>query len=170
MATKQAKVEIATRHLPDGGFIHELTYTNGQKRTVAIAPDHELYHQFAAHGSKAKLLASANSADDADTAVQKVDALVDAFDEGKWSLLGEGSPKFTPLVRALAELKGIKPEDADVIVKGLSKSAQAKLRGTERIATLIASYKKNAVSEGDAVLDNLLKDDEGIDASERQPG
>jgi hypothetical protein len=161
MATKQAKVVVETIHHDDGGFTHELRFTNGQVRKVAFSPYHELIQQFAAHGAKAKLLAAANSADDADTAVQKVDALVDAFDEGKWSQKGEGGSKFTPLVRALAELKGIEPEAADIIVKGLSKSAQAKLRATERIATIIARIKgEEGKAEGDEVLDLLLKEED----------
>lgn len=153
---KQAKVEVETTHHEDGGFTHTLRFTNGQVRTVAVAPDHELFGQFAAHGAKAKLLATANAADDADVATEKVDALVDAFDEGKWSLVGEGAPKHTPLVRALAQLKGIEPDAAEVIVKGLTKGQQAKLRGTERIATIIASLKKGHEDEADGLLDGLL--------------
>jgi hypothetical protein len=154
MTTKQAKVSVETVHHEDGGFTHNLKFTNGQSRTVSFAPDHELMQQFAAHGSKAKLLAAANAADDGDKATEKVDALIDAFDEGKWSLLGEGGHKYTPLVRALAELKRIEPEAAEVIVKGLSKSEQAKLRATSRIATIIARLKADK-SEGDELLDSI---------------
>lgn len=161
-ATKQAKVVVETVHHEDGGFTHTLRFTNGQTRVVAFAPDHELLQQFASHGAKAKLLSAANSADDTDIAVQKVDALVDAFDEGKWSLLGEGGPKYTPLVRALAELKGIRLDAADIIVKGLSKSEQAKLRSTGRVATIIARIKGEGVNDADKALDALL-DKVGVD-------
>jgi len=164
MATKQAKVEVSTIIHDDGGFTHTLNYTNGHTRVFSVAPDHELYARFAAAGAKGKILGAANSADDSDKAVTKVDALLDAFDEGEWSLVGEGGPKYSPLVRALAELKGISEGEANTIVKGLTKSQQAKLRRTERIATLIAKFKGE--TDGDAVLDDLLKD-EGDDAIER---
>jgi hypothetical protein len=154
MAAKQAKVEVSTEHHADGGFTHTFTFTNGQTRVWAVAPDHDLYHRYASTGAKSKALAAINSADDADKACQKFDALVDASDEGKWSLLGEGGPKYTPLVRALAELKGIEPAVADGVVKAMSKGDQAKLRGTQRISALIAKYKGE--TDGDSVLDGLL--------------
>lgn len=158
--TRQAKVEVATKLHEDGGFTHTLTFTNGQSREVAFAPDHDLYQQFAAHGAKAKLLASANSADEADEAVKKVDKLVDGFDEGKWSLLGEGKSKYSPLTRALAEVKGVSEEEAEATVKGLSKSQQAKLRATTRIASVIARIKaEEGAAEGDKLLDGLLRDE-----------
>src|SRR5574337_2186740 len=96
---RQVKVEVATKLHEDGGFTHTLTFTNGRKREISFDPGCSLYQQFAAHGAKAKLLASANSADEVDEAVKKVDKLVDGFDEGKWSLLGEGKSKYSPLVR-----------------------------------------------------------------------
>jgi hypothetical protein len=169
MSAKQAKVAVETTIHEDGGHTHTMRFTNGQTRTISVAPDHVLYPRYAAQGSKGKFLAAANSAGDADEAIQKVDALVDAADEGKWSLLGEGGPKFTPLVRALAELKGIEPSEAAALVKGLSKSDQAKLRGTSRIAGLIAKYKAEQENDGDSLLAGLLKEDEAEadDASER---
>jgi hypothetical protein len=113
-----------------------------------------LFARYAAAGSKNRLLGAVNSVQDADAAVQKVDALMDAADEGKWGLVSEDGPKYTPLVLALSELKGIEPKAADVIVKGLSKSEQAKLRGTSRIAGIIARL-KSAKSEGDDLLDSI---------------
>lgn len=165
---RQAKVEVSTELHEGGGFTHTLKFTNGQTRVVAFAPEHGLYQQFAAHGAKAKLLASANSADEADKAVEKVDNLVDGFDEGKWSLLGEGK-KYSPLVRALAEVKGVSEDDAEAVVKGLSKSQQAKLRATERIATIISRIKaEDGADDGDKLLDGLLGDEEGDDAAPAQ--
>jgi hypothetical protein len=162
--SKQAKVTVETTHPEGGGFVHTLKFTNGTTLVHAVDPDHELYHQYAAHGDKAKILATANSAADTDDAVQKVLNLLEAFDNGKWSLLGDGGSKYTPLTLALAELKGISDAEADKIVKGLTKSQQAKLRGTERIATIIARIKGK--DEGDDVLDSLLAP-EADDASER---
>lgn len=154
MPAKQAKVQVETVHHEDGGFTHTLHFTNGQTRIWSVEPDHDLYHRYASTGAKSKALATINSADDADAAVQKFDALVDASDEGKWSLVGEGGPKYTPFVRALAQLKGIDPAEADKLVKGMSKSTQAKLRATERMSVLIAKFKGE--QDGDAALDALL--------------
>jgi hypothetical protein len=133
----------------------------------SVEPDHELYHRYAAQGAKAKALAAVNSADNADDACQKFDKLIEAADEGKWSLLGEGGPKYTPLVRAVAEFHGIEEAKADTIVKGLTKGQQAKLRNTARISALLAKYKADQESDGDAVLDGLLPKEEADDASER---
>lgn len=159
VAKRQAKVEVETQLHEDGGFTHTMKFTNGQTRQIAFAPDHDLYQQFAAHGAKAKLLASANSADEADEAVKKVDKLVDGFDEGKWSLLGEGK-KYSPLVRALAEVKGVSEDEAEEVVKSLSKGEQAKLRATTRISTVISRIKaEEGASDGDKLLDGILGDE-----------
>lgn len=161
--TKQVRVQIETKHHEDRSFTHELAFANGQKRVVSVAPDHELFTKFAAYGAKAKLLAAANAGGDSDDACKRIDALVDAFDEGKFNLVGEGGPKYTPLVQALAELKGISVEEADKLVKGMSKSTQAKLRATERVASIIARIKAADAKEedsGDALLDGLLTEPE----------
>jgi hypothetical protein len=154
---KQAKVAVETEVHEDGGHTHTLTYTNGHKRIISFGPSHELAAQFYATGTKTKLLAAANSEDDADAAVKKVDKLVDAFDEGKWSLVGDGGPKHTPLVRAYAELAGVDLEKAEATIKGLTKSAQAKLRSTPRISAIISRLKsEEGEADGDSLLNNLL--------------
>lgn len=165
--TKVAKVQVETVLHEDGSHVHTLTFTNGQKREVAFPADHALAAKFYAAGSKGKLLAAANSAAEADDAVKKVDALCDAFDQGKWGLIGEGGNKYSPLVLAFAEVKGVSEEVADDTVKGLTKSQQAKIRGTERIAAIIARIRAAEEGEGDTLLDNLLKDaDENAGTSE----
>jgi hypothetical protein len=158
---KASKVQIETTHHEDGSFVHHLTFSNGQKRSVAFGPDHALTQQFASYGAKTKLLNAVNATDDTDKAVEKVDALCDAFDDGKWSTQGEGTSKYSPLVQALAELKGIDVANSEKLVKGMSKATQAKLRNTERVATIIARIKgAEGKAEGDDVLDDLLKEND----------
>lgn len=156
--TKQTRVEIESTVNEDGSIVHSLKFANGHEREVTFDQDHKLAAQFAAHGQRAKLLAAANSVDDSDKAVQKVDALTDAWAEGKWSLVGEGDgkPKVGVLAQALAELKGVSHDDAQKIVSGLSKADQAKLRKTERVATIIARL-EGKDTEGDKALDALLE-------------
>lgn len=157
--TKQTRVEIESTVGADGTVVHVMKFANGHEREVRFGPDHALRTQFAAHGQRAKLLAAANSVDDSDKAVQKVDALTDAWAEGKWSLVGEGDgkPKVGVLAQALAELKGVTHDEAQAIVSKLSKADQAKLRKTERVATVIARLEgKN--TEADKALDALLED------------
>jgi len=159
--TRKAKVGIESVQHEDGSTSHTLSFTNGQKRVVSFDKDHKLAQRFRLHGERAKLLATANSGKEADESVQKVDKLVDAFDEGKWSLIGEDGPKQPPLVLALAEVTGKSIAEAASVVAGLTKGQQAKLRGTERIAAIIARIKGAEGNEGDDLLDGLLDSAEG---------
>lgn len=156
MATKTSRVEIETSINDEGHILHQLNFANGHTRTLRYGPDHKLMAQFAAHGQRAKLLAAANSVDDSDKAVQKVDALTDAWKDAKWGLVGEGDgkPKVGVLAQAIAELKGISHEDAQKIVSGMTKAEQAKLRKTERVSLIVARLEGR--SEGDDALDKLL--------------
>lgn len=160
MTKRQTRVEVETELGEDGANVHTLTFSNGEKRVVAFEAEHKLAQKFRAYGERAKLLAAANGVEDVEEAVGKVDKLVEQFDAGKWSLLGEGGPKYTPLVRAIAEIKGIECDVAQKLVAGMSKSAQAKLRSTERVATIIARLKKGETKDGDALLDALGKEEE----------
>jgi len=149
MTTKQPKVSIASSIEENGDVFHELTFANGIKRTVQIKHDHALLRRFVENGSKAKLLAAANSAKDTDEAIKKVDAIHAAFKEGKWSLVNENAePKVGILAQALAALKGCSLEEAQAFVAAKSRAEQAKLRSTPVVASKIVELNV-AAAEGD---------------------
>ena len=153
---KQSKATVETKLNNDGSFEHTITFGNGQTIKYGVGKSHYLTQQFAAAGSKARILQTVNASKDSDDATKKVEALLEAFDDGRWTVLPESDPKekFSPLVRAFAELKGVDLEEAQAVISKLSKAEQAKLRATARIATIIARLKGEG--EGDATLDALL--------------
>jgi hypothetical protein len=158
---RQEKATIRTTLHDDGATSHRVEFANGDSQLFLFPPGHALEQQFKAAGEKAKLQAAINSVDTTEKAIEKCAKLQEAFDNGKWSLQGEGSPG-TGLARAIAEIKGIDLSEAEEIVSGLSKKQQADLRATERVAALLAKYKKQAgESDGDALLDGILGSDEG---------
>lgn len=158
--TKVAKVDVKSSVEENGDVFHELTFSNGAKRTVHIKADHALVAKFIEHGSKAKLLAAANSAKDVEDAVAKVDAIHAAFKAGKWSLIneGDGQPKVGILAQALAALKPCSLEEAQAHVETLDRATQAKLRASPRVAAKIVEInsKKAQPEEVDSSLDSFL--------------
>lgn len=150
--TKQRNADIETRLHDDGAVSHHITFPDGSKDMVLIGANHKLQQQFIAHGSRAKLQAAINSATDEIPAAQKVAALSEAFDAGRWTMNeGTAKPKGSSLVRALAALKGCPVEEAEAYAKGLSKAEQAKLRGTPVVAAKILEIEaaERTASAGD---------------------
>lgn len=166
--SRQEKVRIETRHHEDGAVSHHMTFANGQKEVVLVKSNHVLAQRFIALGSRNKLMAVVNSSDDSDKAVEKVRKISTAWDEGKWGLQGEGEEKGAGLARALAELGGISLDEAKGKVAALSRAQQAKLRGTERIAALLAKYRSEDGDEADALLDGLIGTSEEGDEEEKE--
>lgn len=150
MATKQAKVTVVSSLEENGDIFHELTFLDGTKRTVQIKHNSPLLHKFVEHGSKAKLLAAANSAKDAGDAVTKVDAIAAAFKEGKWSLINENAePKVGILAQALAALKGCSLDEAQAFVATKTRAEQAKLRAAPVVASKIVELNAAAATDED---------------------
>jgi hypothetical protein len=166
--TKHTNATIDTKLHEDGAVSHKITFADGSTDLVVIAANSPLLQQFVAHGSRAKLQAAINSASDKQgcSAPEKVASLGAAFDLGRWTLNeGTAKPKGSALTRALAALKGCPVDEAEAYVKGLSKAAQAKLRGNPAVAAKILELEADARTEatGD-LLDGFLSD--GVDVQE----
>ncbi len=154
--TKQATIDT---HLhADGAVSHKITFGDGSTDLVLIPSTSPLAQQFLAHGSRAKIQAAVNSANEKFTAAERVAALSKAFEEGRWTMNEVSDrPKGTALVRALAALKGCPVADAEAYVKALSRAEQAKLRAVPAVAAKIIALEAEDRSEaGGDLLDGFL--------------
>jgi len=116
---------IKTHDLHDGNATVKFAFKNGEVRTFSFDKHAKLLMRLAIHGALQKIGDETAGVEDIDDQVAAVDAVIDRLEKGEWGAertAGDGFAGASIVIRAIAEVKGVTPQEAkDFIERTLEK-------------------------------------------------
>jgi hypothetical protein len=102
------KMKLSETYGENGVVVFRAEFANGAVHQFTLDPQAEMYARFATHGARQKLSDAGSTKKTAEEAEKAVSGLIEALENGEWSMKGsgDGEPTGGLLAKALANLYG----------------------------------------------------------------
>lgn len=152
-AARAARVPAVVTYevvLDDGTFHITANYADGSADNYDLSPSDETFNTFAAFGLKQYLAGRVSAhTKDAAKAVEMTAATIGAIGDGNVSFGRKRSAKqHAPLVRALAEVKGISEDEAEARLADKTTGFKLSLRRDPAVAAALVKFENGKGSAG----------------------